>query len=148
MLGAMAQDHERATGPWQSEQLALPQIFVLTSGALMHAEGLAKGLTVDAPRMRGNLDATHGLILSEAIMMALAEKIGRTAAHHAVQHACDAALTQHRPIADILAEDPAVAPHLDRAAIARHTDPANYLGEALAVVDRVVAEARRVFGTA
>ena len=30
----VAQDHERATGPWQSEMLALPQIFVLTAGAL------------------------------------------------------------------------------------------------------------------
>lgn len=146
MLNAMAQDHERATGPWQSEQLALPQIFVLTSGALMHAEGLAKGLTVDAERMRGNLEITHGLIMSEAIMMVLAEKIGRTAAHHAVQHACDVALSENRHIADILAEDPAVAPHLDRAAIARQTDPANYLGDALGVVDRVVAEARKVFG--
>ena len=25
MLGAMAQDHERATGPWQAEMLVLPQ---------------------------------------------------------------------------------------------------------------------------
>ena len=34
MLGAMAQDHERATGPWQAEALVLPQAFVLTHGAL------------------------------------------------------------------------------------------------------------------
>ena len=37
MLGAMAADHERATGPWQAELLALPQAFVLTHGALQHA---------------------------------------------------------------------------------------------------------------
>ena len=37
MQGAMAQDHERATGPWQAEALVLPQAFVLTHGALLHA---------------------------------------------------------------------------------------------------------------
>src|SRR6185312_12634838 len=52
MLGAMAQDHERATGPWQSEQLALPQIFVLSAGALRHAVTIVEGMTVDAARMR------------------------------------------------------------------------------------------------
>ena len=30
MLAAMVQDHERATGPWQSEALAIPQCFALT----------------------------------------------------------------------------------------------------------------------
>ena len=52
MLGAMAQDHERATGPWQAEALALPQAFVLTHGALLHARAIAEGMVVDAARMR------------------------------------------------------------------------------------------------
>jgi 3-carboxy-cis,cis-muconate cycloisomerase len=37
MQGAMAQDFERATGPWQAEPLALPQAVVLTHGAVRHA---------------------------------------------------------------------------------------------------------------
>ena len=60
MLGAMAQDHERATGPWQAELLALPQAFVLTHGALLHARAIAEGLVVDAERMRRNLDLPAG----------------------------------------------------------------------------------------
>ena len=75
MFGALAQDHERATGAWQSEQFGLPQMFVLTAGALTQGVALAQGLTVDRERMRGNLDATGGLVMSEAEMMALAEKI-------------------------------------------------------------------------
>ena len=43
MLGAMAQDHERATGPWQAEALALPQAFVLTHGALLHTRCHCRG---------------------------------------------------------------------------------------------------------
>ena len=48
MFGAMAADHERATGPWQAEILALPQAFVLTHGALQHAGAIAEGMVIDA----------------------------------------------------------------------------------------------------
>jgi 3-carboxy-cis,cis-muconate cycloisomerase len=147
MLGAMAQDHERATGPWQSEALALPQIFVLSSGALAHAASLAQGMTVDVARMRHNLDSTGGLILAEAVMMALAEKTGRGTAHDLVEHACARAIEQRRPLGDVLSEDTAIAAHLDAAAIARLVAPENYVGEAAAIVDRVVARAREILGT-
>jgi 3-carboxy-cis,cis-muconate cycloisomerase len=141
LFGAMAQDQERATGPWQSEQLALPQIFVLTAGALRQAAALAHGMTVDAERMRRNLDLSDGLIMAEAAMMALAEHMGRDTAHHVVQAACDRALAARRPLLDALAETSEVAAHLDRAALARILDPAHYLGEARDVVDRVLQRA-------
>jgi 3-carboxy-cis,cis-muconate cycloisomerase len=139
MLGAMAQDHERATGPWQAEALVLPQCFVLTHGALLHARAIAEGMVVDADRMRANLGITHGLIVSEAVMMGLAPILGRGEAHHVVKHACDIALTEKIPLADALARDPAVAGRLDRAAIERLIDPANYLGSTQGFIDRVIA---------
>jgi 3-carboxy-cis,cis-muconate cycloisomerase len=144
MLGAMAGDHERATGPWQAELLALPQSFVLTAGALHHARSIAEGMVVDAAAMRRNLDATNGLIMAEAFMMQLAPAIGRDAAHHAVQVACGLALEEKRGLVEVLAEDEEVSAHLDRTDLARIGDPANYLGEVGAVVDRVLAEASRV----
>ena len=144
MLGAMAGDHERATGPWQAELLALPQSFVLTAGALHHARSIAEGMTVDVAAMRRNLDATNGLIMAEAFMMQLAPAIGRDAAHHAVQVACGRALEEKRGLVEVLAEDEEVSAHLDRTALKRISDPANYLGEVGAVVDRVLAEASRV----
>ncbi len=75
------QEHERALGGWQAEWLALPQFFLLASGAASHLAEIAKGLDVDPVRMRANLDATNGLIMSEAVQMALAGKIGRLEAH-------------------------------------------------------------------
>ena len=140
-MGAMAQDHERATGPWQAEALALPQAFVLTHGALLHARPIAEGMVVDAARMRRNLDMTHGLIVSEAVMMGLAPILGRGEAHHVVKHACDVALAEEISLADALERDPTVASRLDRAAIETLIDPANYLGSAQAFIDRVVAAA-------
>jgi 3-carboxy-cis,cis-muconate cycloisomerase len=141
MLGAMAQDHERATGPWQAEALVIPQAFVLTHGALLHTRAIAEGMVVDAERMRANLDITHGLIVSESVMMGLAPTLGREEAHHTVKHACDIALTQKIPLADALAQDPAVASRLDRAAIEKLIDPAAYLGSTQGFIDRVLAAA-------
>ena len=71
MLGSMIADHERATGPWQSESLAIPQCVALTAGALANARSIAEGMTIDTERMRRNLDLTGGLIMAEAIATAL-----------------------------------------------------------------------------
>lgn len=142
MLGAMAQDHERATGPWQAEALALPQAFVLTHGALLHTRAIAEGLVVDPDRMKANLGLTHGLIVSEAVMMGLAPVLGRNEAHHVVKHACDLALSENISLADALGRDPTVTARLDRAAIERLIDPANYLGSSQGFIDRVITASR------
>ena len=142
MLGAMVGDHERATGPWQAEALALPQILLLTHGALLQARAIAEGMAVDEDRMHRNLDATHGLIVAEAVMMGLAPQLGREAAHHAVKHACDVALTEGVALDAALRREPEVTAQLDDAAISRLTDPGAYLGSTDAFIDRAVAQAR------
>ncbi len=138
VLAAMAGDHERSTGPWQSEEIALPQILVLASAAFAHAKAIAQGMTVDTARMRRNLDATNGLIMAEAVAMALAESVGRAEAHHLVEQACTVAIERERPLIDVLAEEPAVTRQLDRRRLAELFDPARYVGESSAVVDRVL----------
>jgi 3-carboxy-cis,cis-muconate cycloisomerase len=143
MQGAMAQDHERATGPWQAEMLALPQCFVLTHGALLHTRAIAEGMVVDAARMRRNLDATGGLIVAEAVMMGLAPSLGRGEAHHVVKHACDAALAEGIPLATALGREAAVTAVLDSAAIERLVDPSAYLGSTDAFIDRVLAAVQK-----
>jgi 3-carboxy-cis,cis-muconate cycloisomerase len=139
MLGSMTADHERATGPWQSESLALPQCVALTAGALAHARSIAEGMTIDTDRMRRNLELTGGLIMSEAVATALGPAIGRAAAEAAVARACDRSIAEGMPLATILRNDPELRPHLTDAEIDRVTNPALYLGSAGAFVDRVVA---------
>jgi 3-carboxy-cis,cis-muconate cycloisomerase len=139
LLDAMVEDHERSTGPWEIEWIALPEIFCLASGALAQARGLATGLEVDPQRMRANLDLTGGLIVSEAVMMGLGPHLGRQRAHDLVYDICRKAIATGRPFLDLLAEDTEIAPHADRAALARLVDPANYLGLAGEMVDRVLA---------
>src|SRR4051812_1210345 len=71
LLEAGVADHERSTGPWEIEWIALPEIFLLASGCLRQTRTMVEGLQVDAARMRANLDLTNGLIVSEAVMMGL-----------------------------------------------------------------------------
>ncbi|MFO1316996.1 MAG: adenylosuccinate lyase family protein [Burkholderiales bacterium] len=140
LLDAMVADHERSTGPWEIEWIALPEIFCLMSGALKQARFVLEGLEVDPARMRANLDLTNGLVMSEAVMMGLGPHIGREHAHDLVYDICREAIRQDRPLVDLLAENAEIARHLDRAALARLCDPANYLGQAGAMVDRVLAQ--------
>jgi 3-carboxy-cis,cis-muconate cycloisomerase len=139
MLDAMVQDLERATGPWHVEWIALPESFILTAGALAQAKLMLEGLVVDPERMRANLAATGGLIVAEAVMMGLAPHMGRQQAHDLVYDACRAALAGKRTLFDVLDALPAVRAALDSAALRRLCDPANYLGAAGAMVDRVLA---------
>jgi 3-carboxy-cis,cis-muconate cycloisomerase len=139
MLDAMIHDFERATGPWHAEWIALPESFILTGGALFQAKFMLDGLIVDERKMAENLGLSKGLIVAEAVMMGLAPHIGRQEAHDVVYDACRTVNTQGGTLAEVLAATPAVADRLDRAAIERLTDPANYLGAAPAMVDRVVA---------
>ena len=73
MLDAVVADHERATGPWHLEWLALPEAFLATGAALAHARAMLEGLIVEPERMRRNLELTGGAIVAEAVMMALAK---------------------------------------------------------------------------
>ena len=139
MLDSLAgADHERATGPWHLEWLALPRAFIATGGALAQAKFLAGGLIVDATRMRKNLDMTGGLIVAEAVMMALAEKMGRGLAHDCVYGACRRALDNGTMLIDELRKEQDVTKAIDPEALVRLVDPAAYLGAANEMIDRTL----------
>ena len=139
MLDGMIHDFERATGPWHLEWVSLPESFLLTASSLANAKFMLAGLVVHEQRMRENLDLTHGLIVAEAVMMAVAPKLGRQHAHDVVYAACREAIEGNGHLADILAGMPEIVEALGGVdAIRRHCDPANYLGLSGQMVDRVL----------
>ena len=148
LLSAMPQEHERGLGGWHAEWETLPQIFTLAAGALDNVTAIVEGLDIDPSRIRENLDATHGLIMAEAVSMALAEKLGRQEAHEAVERACRQAVEQAKPLRDVLAMDGTVASHLTPGDLDRLLDPANYLGAAEAMIDQVLNRLRTKSETA
>ena len=141
LLDAMVEDHERATGPWEIEWIMLPAVFTMAGGALAQACFVLEGLEVHADRMRTNLDATHGLIVSEAIMMGLAPKLGRDRAHDVLYAICHDPSIGDSSLCDLLLAHPDVSANLGEEEIRKLTDPERYLGLSETMVDRILASA-------
>ena len=139
LMDAMVADHERSTGPWEIEWIVLPEAFCLIAGALKQSRAVLEGLEVDAEAMRRNIDMTGGLVMSEAVMMGLGPFIGREFAHDLVYDLCRESLAGKKPLIDLLAGHPEIKSHVDRHALERMLDPANYLGQSGVMVDRVLA---------
>lgn len=138
MLDAMVHDFERATGPWHVEWVALPEAFLLISSALHQARFALSGLQVDVARMRSNMDLSHGLIVAEAVMMALAPVLGRQQAHHVVYEVCRAAIEGRSDLATELKQRADILSHLDAREIDQLCDPASYLGSARRMTAAVI----------
>lgn len=138
LLEAMVEDHERSTGPWEIEWIALPEIFMLAAGALAQTRFLIEGLQVNEKKMRENIDITKGLIMSEAVMIGLGAKLGRNRAHDVVYDVCREVLKTGRPLLELLEENKEISKHADGKMLEGLVDPANYLGVAGEMVDRIL----------
>ncbi|KPC27650.1 3-carboxy-cis,cis-muconate cycloisomerase [Pseudomonas syringae pv. cilantro] len=101
-------------------------------------------MQVDAERMRVNLESTQGLVLAEAVSIALARRIGRDAAHHLIEHCCRRAVEQGAHLRQVLGENLQVSEQLSSDELDRLLDPAHYLGQARLWVERAVAEHTRI----
>jgi len=102
------------------------------------------GIEVNTLAMRANLDRSGGLIMAEAVVMALAPALGRSAAQAVVKRAVTRASVEERLLYAVLREDPAVKQLLSDAALAQVMDPQTYLGSHSAMVDAVLARYERV----
>jgi 3-carboxy-cis,cis-muconate cycloisomerase len=100
---------------------------------------MVEGLQVDAARMRANLDLTGGAIVSEQVMMELGPYLGRQRAHDLVYDICREAAATGTPLVHLLAANAEISKHVKRRELQRMCDPANYLGLAGEMVDRVLA---------
>jgi 3-carboxy-cis,cis-muconate cycloisomerase len=96
---------------------------------------------VHADRMRANLEATRGLIVSEAVMMGLAPKMGRDKAHDVLYAIIHDPAMGDKSLAEMLLARDDVTAVLSEMEIRRLTDPTRYLGLAEVMVDRVLAVA-------
>lgn len=138
MLGAMAQEHERAVGGWQAEWETLTDLLRAAGGVAAHVRQTLRGLEIDPAAMARNLGVTGGVLLSERIVLALAPSIGRAAATAAVQAAAARAATSGRGFAEELLEDPAVAGELTKERVDALLEPRGYLGAADVFIDRAL----------
>jgi adenylosuccinate lyase len=136
-LQGMVAAHERDKRAGVTEQAILPEASCLVAGMLRTVRGILAGLRVYPERMHENLGLLEGLLLSEAVMLALARHIGRQRAHEIVYELCMDAVEERRPLRQLLLEDPRVSPYVGPAELDTLLDPGRYTGLAARFVDRV-----------
>ena len=86
---------------------------------------------------KADADLLGGLLLSERVMLALGEEVGKQTAHEIVHEVAMAAQKKGTGFREELAADPRAAPYLDREAIRGLLDPARYPGLTGRIVDEV-----------
>ncbi|MEM7404111.1 MAG: 3-carboxy-cis,cis-muconate cycloisomerase [Pseudomonadota bacterium] len=138
MHQAVVQENERGGPGWMLEWMTLPPMLVATGSALRQAAALAEELTADAARMQTNLASGNGLIMAEALSFALAEHMPRPDAQALVKQACRESVARNRTLVDVLKSHTDAPVDWVQAA-----DPAQYLGVADALIDRVLKSARQ-----
>jgi adenylosuccinate lyase len=141
-IDGLVVDHERDGRSWKTEWLVLPQACMLTGVSLQTAAYLLEGLVVHPARMQVNLEADGGYSLSEPVLRALADRIGKHAAQQAVYEATMAGLDRGNTLAEALTAHPVVRRHLDPAQLTECLDHRKALGATTAFIDRVLAAAR------
>jgi 3-carboxy-cis,cis-muconate cycloisomerase len=134
---AALQEHERGGAGWQLEWLIVPPMVVAAAAALRQALDIIDGLTVDAARMRANVEASNGLLLAEGASFALAAHMPLPEARAMVKQACRKVADTGQHLMDVLAAG-TDAP-VDWVML---KDPANHLGSTDALIDRALAAAR------
>lgn len=142
MQDALLHEHERDAAAWRLEWKALPEACLMTGVMLAQMKYVLAGLEVHTDKMRHNLDALGGFLLSERVMFALADKIGKQTAHEVVYEASMHGLSQNITFERALMENDQVSGALSSEELSMLLDPATYVGLAPAIVDRVLAATR------
>jgi adenylosuccinate lyase len=126
--------HERDISHSSVERVVLPDSTILLDYLQHRAIALVRGMTVDAERMRANLELTHGALFSQRVLLALVEGgASRDDAYRVVQELAQRAWDEGIPLRDLLAGD-ARAQGLDLEAI---FDYSHYLRYAEEILDRL-----------
>ena len=141
---SLVHDHERDGRSWKAEWAVLAETCLAAGKLLVLLRTLTANLVIHADRMRGNLEATGGFVLSEAVMLALAARIGKQSAHTLVYETAMAAHSTDRGLKEAILDNPQMCAHLSRDEIESLFDYRQHTGHCGAMVDQVLAELRKV----
>lgn len=136
-LEGVVSDNERDWTALQCEREYLARLSCHAHAALVQMRHVLAGLSVRTANMRRNLELTGGMLLSEAVMLAIGRTLGRQVAHDVVYDACMNAFETETTMKAALLGDPRVSEHFDEAAIDALLDPDSYTGLAGTFVDSV-----------
>jgi adenylosuccinate lyase len=142
MHEVLIQEHERDATAWRIEWKALPEACMMTGAILKKMNYVLGGLQVNPDKMRRNLDMLGGFLMSERVMFALAEPLGKQTAHEAVYDAAMQGIAQGITFEQALMQSPQVQHAIGTQALQALFDPTTYVGLAPEITQRVLDEVR------
>jgi len=142
MQEALVVEHERDASVWRLEWKALPECCLMTGAMLAQMKVVLGGLEVHVDKMRRNLDALGGFLMSERVMFVLADRVGKQSAHELVYEVAMRGIDQGTTFEHGLMADPKVKAALGADELRALLDPTTYVGLAPEIVDRVLAETK------
>jgi 3-carboxy-cis,cis-muconate cycloisomerase len=141
-LEAMQAEHEGDAASTTMMHDAIERACTTAGDVLARLAVIVSGLRLDPARMRANLALDDGLIMAEAVMIKLAEAVGRQQAHEIVYQAAQAAITGNRAFSDQLLADPRITSRLTATEIDGLLDPAAYTGLSERIARETAGRAR------
>jgi adenylosuccinate lyase len=131
--------HERDISHSSTERVALPDAAIATDYLLAETTWLVSGLQVDAARMRANLESSHGLIYTSAVLLELvAAGMSREDAYALVQAAAMQTWREGTPFRETLRAHAAQAGQaLDEARLDEVCRPERYVARLGPVFERL-----------
>jgi adenylosuccinate lyase len=133
--------HERDISHSSAERIVIPDSFLALDYMLDRFAWIVAGLVVYPERMRRNLDASHGLVFSHRLLLALVEAgLDRGEAYRLVQRNAMLAWDEERDFRELVAADTDIRAHLDETAL----DTVFDLGATVAHVDTVFDRLRSI----
>lgn len=142
IVESLVHDHERDGRSWKAEWVVLAEVCLATGKLLGLLRTLTRNLVIHADRMQANLEATGGFVLSEAVMLALAARIGKQSAHTLVYETAMKAHTTDRTLKEAILDTPQIRAHLPVDEIEALFDYRQHTGYCGEMIDQVLAELR------
>ncbi len=130
--------HERDISHSSVERVILPDSAILVHYMLDRFTWVVEGMRVDPGRMKANLEASHGLVFSGTLLLALTRaSASRDEAYAAVQEAAMKCWETGQPYKDLLLADRRITAALDRVTIDEAFDLERHLRHVDAIFERV-----------
>jgi adenylosuccinate lyase len=130
--------HERDISHSSVERVMLPDATIALDFMIAEAADIIEGLVVYPERMRSNLEASHGLVFSQNVLLALVDKgLSRDEAYRHVQGPAGEAWRSGRNLKDLLQKCAAVVERLTPEEFERCFDESRYLSHADVIIGRL-----------
>ncbi len=143
MLESLVAEHERDGAAWKPEWVTIPEASLYLSAGLNKAKVILKGLVVNPERMSANLQLLKGLLLSEAAMFALGQRVGKQTAHEVVYEAAARVYSEGITFKECLLTAPQLRGQFTEQEVDALLRPEKYVGLSEEIVKRAVEQTRR-----